>query len=251
MRAIFLKMKTNKKVTHILIVDDDTAIRKMLSKFFRTHGLVTTTASNGEEMLKVLSKNNIDIVLLDIMMPGDDGLTLCKRMQAQPLAPPVILLTAVDGEADKIVGLEIGADDYVVKPFSPRELLARIRTVLRRVEKKEAPTLERESPTYTFANWSIDLGQRTLHAPDMTLVMLTSTEFDLLSILINNPRTPLSRNQLSEMLHGRATSHYDRSMDVQISRLRRKIEDNPQSPEFIKTLRNEGYFFTPSVIKKE
>lgn len=241
-------MRTEKKIPHILIVDDDTAIRSMLSKFLRDHGLVVSTGSCGSDMFAVLKRGNIDLVLLDIMMPGEDGLTLCRRLREHNAPPPVILLTAIDGEADRIIGLELGADDYVTKPFSPRELLARIRAVLRRTDGNKAEAAPKKPYRYQFSGWTIDINRRTLLSPDQTLIVLTSTEFDLLTVFVENPQKPLSRDQLSDILHGRGSSQTDRSMDVQISRLRRKIEPDPQNPDLIKTLRNEGYFFTPDVV---
>lgn len=245
-------MKTDVNVArlpHILLVDDDTEIRGMLSKFLRERGLSVTTAANGQAMTAALKRHAFDLILLDIMMPGEDGLSLCRRLQTQETAPPVILLTAVGGEADRILGLEIGADDYVTKPFSPRELLARIRTVLRRTGTSAAP--RGRSSVYSFADWTIDINHRTLTSPDDTLVVLTSTEFDLLTLFVENPQRALSRDQLLEALHGRVTHQFDRAIDVQISRLRRKVEPAPQAPSLIKTLRNEGYFFAPVVTRVE
>jgi len=232
---------------HILLVDDDTEIRSMLSKFLHDHGLTVTPAADGQDMFAALARSRIDLILLDIMMPGEDGLSLCRRLQSQNHAPPVILLTAVDGEVERILGLEIGADDYVVKPFSPRELLARIRNVLRRISKGEDRTPAPLSRSFRFAGWTMDHDRRDLVSPEGSLVVLTSTEFDLLALFVENPRQALSRDQLLEALHGRSAQPFDRTMDVQVSRLRRKLEKDPQNPELIKTLRNEGYFFTPDV----
>lgn len=239
---------TENKIPHILIVDDDKAIRNMLSKFLKEHGLLVSVVASGVEMLSLLSRSHIDLVLLDIMMPGENGLNLCRQVQSSSsTSTPIILLTAIDDEADKIVGLELGADDYVTKPFSPRELLARIRTVLRRTKNSNETLCLNKISSYQFSGWRIDINRRTLVSPDSTLIVLTSTEFDLLTIFIENPHKNLSRDRLSDMLHGRASSHIGRSMDVQISRLRRKIELDPQNPVFIKTLRNEGYIFTSDV----
>jgi len=232
---------------HILLVDDDAEIRAMVSKFLHDHGLTVTAAADGRDMFAALAKDRFDLILLDIMMPGEDGLSLCRRLQSQNHAPPVILLTAVDGEVERILGLEIGADDYVVKPFSPRELLARIRTVLRRVDRSGERPQPATAKSFQFSGWTIDLDRRDLVSPEGTVVILTSTEFDLLALFVESPRRALSRDQLLEALHGRAAQPFDRTMDVQISRLRRKLEKDPQNPELIKTLRNEGYFFTPDV----
>jgi len=243
-----MQQEKAKAIPHILVVDDDNAIRGMLSRFLRDHGLVVSTASNGGEMFSLLKRSDIDLILLDIMMPGDDGLTLCRRLQSDIAPPPVILLTALDSETDRIIGLELGADDYVAKPFSPRELLARIRTVLRRTGGETGRTPRRKTAVYKFAGWTIDLNRRTLFSPDGTLVILTSTEFSLLTVFVENARKILSRDQLLNALHGRSAHQFDRTMDVQISRLRRKIEADPQNPSFIKTVRNEGYFFTPGIL---
>lgn len=239
-------MNTERDAPHILIVDDDTAIRGMLSRFLREHGLNTAEAAGGAEMFAALKGRQPSLILLDIMMPGEDGLSLCRRLQAEG-AIPVILLTAVDSETDRIIGLELGADDYVTKPFNPRELLARIRALLRRTSQGTGIAAAKKSPVYTFSGWTMNINRRTLLSPDGTLVVLTSTEFDLLSVFAENAQKTITRDQLLEALHGRAAHAFDRSMDVQISRLRRKIEQDPQNPALIKTIRNEGYFFTPDV----
>jgi two-component system OmpR family response regulator len=239
-------MKTENSIPHILIVDDDTSIRSMLSKFLSDHGLVTSEAGNGRDMAAVLKKSSIDLILLDIMMPGDDGLTLCRRLQAESRIP-IILVTAVDSETDRIIGLELGADDYVTKPFSPRELLARIRALLRRSSIGSNTAAPKRSALYSFAGWTIDMNRRNLTSPQKTLVVLTSTEFDLLTVFVENPQKSLNRDQLLDALHGRVAHAFDRTIDVQVSRLRRKIEADPQNPLLIKTIRNEGYFFTPDV----
>lgn len=231
---------------HVLIVDDDHRIRAMLARFLIDHGLRVSQAGDGREMLSICDSARIDVIVLDIMMPGEDGLSLCRRVRAQS-AVPIILLTAMTGETDRIVGLEIGADDYVVKPFNPRELLARIRAVTRRLA---AASLNAERPVvavYEFAGWQLNASRRTLVSPGGALTDLTSGEFDLLLAFLEHPQRVLTRDQLQDLAHGRMSQSYDRSIDVQISRLRRKIEANPQDPVFIKTIRNEGYFFTVPV----
>lgn len=239
-------MEAEQDAPHILIVDDDTAIREMLSQFLRGHGLVTAEAANGIEMFTQIKKKRPTIILLDIMMPGEDGLSLCRKLQADG-AIPVILLTAVDSETDRIIGLELGADDYVTKPFNPRELLARIRALLRRTAHGSGSSVAKKSPLYHFAGWTMNTNRRTLISADGTLVVLTSAEFDLLSVFAENAQQTINRDKLLDALHGRTSHAFDRSMDVQISRLRRKIEQDPQNPVLIKTIRNEGYFFTPDV----
>jgi two-component system OmpR family response regulator len=239
-------MKPEKTAPHILIVDDDYSIRSILAEFLQSHGLTTGQAANGTEMFTALKRESVDLILLDLMMPGDDGLTLCRKLQSG-YDIPVIILTAVDSETDRIVGLELGADDYVTKPFSSRELLARIRNILRRFGDGTKKTAEIKPFLYQFSGWLIDSKHRTLFSPDKTLIVLTSTEFDLLMVFVENVQKALTRDQLLDALHGRTAHQFDRAIDVQISRLRRKIETDPQNPEFIKTIRNEGYFFTPDV----
>ena len=232
--------------THVLVVDDDQRIRTMLARFLVDHGLRVSQARNGVEMFQVNADARIDVIVLDIMMPGEDGLSLCRRMRAESPVP-IILLTAMNAETDRIIGLEIGADDYVVKPFNPRELLARIRAVTRRVMAGSLVPQRRGSTAYTFEDWVLDANRRTLVSPDGALTDLTSGEFDLLLVFLEYPQRVLNRDQLLDLAHGRSSQAYDRSIDVQISRLRRKIEANPQNPVLIKTVRNEGYFFTATV----
>jgi two-component system OmpR family response regulator len=233
--------------THVLIVDDDHRIRAMLARFLADHGMKVSQAGDGREMFAICADARIDVIVLDIMMPGEDGLSLCRRMRAQS-AVPIILLTAMSNDTDRIIGLEIGADDYVVKPFNPRELLARIRAVTRRLS---AASLNAERPAvtavYAFGGWQLNASRRTLTSPAGVLTDLTSGEFDLLLAFLEHPQRVLTRDQLLDLAHGRMSQAYDRSIDVQISRLRRKIEADPQDPAFIKTIRNEGYFFTASV----
>ena len=234
-------------IPQILIVDDDPEIRTRLGKFLRDHGLGIVEASGGSEIEAALQRQRIDLMVLDVMMPGDDGLTLCRRLRADNNIP-IILLTALSSDTDRIVGLEIGADDYVTKPFNPRELLARIRALIRRAGMApNARPLRAAPPVYRFADWRLDINRRSLLSPDGHLVVLTSSEFDLLAVFAENPQRTLSRDKLLEFLHGRVSRQFDRSIDVHISRLRRKIEPDPSSPTLIKTIRNEGYFFTPDV----
>jgi two-component system OmpR family response regulator len=231
----------------ILIVDDDPEIRMRLGKFLREHGLDVSEAGSGQEMTAILRRKQVDLVVLDVMMPGDDGLALCRRLRTDNTIP-IILLTALSGDTDRIVGLELGADDYVTKPFNPRELLARIRALIRRSGMASTPRTPRtRPPIHRFSGWLLDINRRSLISPDDHLVILTSSEFDLLAVFVEHPQRTLSREQLLECLHGRAIHQFDRSIDVHISRLRRKIEPNPANPTIIKTIRNEGYFFTPSV----
>ena len=231
---------------HVLIVDDDHRIRAMLARFLTDHGLRVSQAGDGHEMFAICDSARIDVIVLDIMMPGEDGLSLCRRMRAQS-AVPIILLTAMTGGTDRIVGLEIGADDYVVKPFNPRELLARIRAVTRRSIAASISAGRPVAVVYEFGGWRMNTNRRSLLSPDGALTDLTSGEFDLLLAFLEHPQRVLTRDQLQDLAHGRTSQSYDRSIDVQISRLRRKIEAEPQDPVFIKTIRNEGYFFAAPV----
>lgn len=230
---------------HILVVDDDRELRALLDRFLTLHGCRVTTAGDGRQMADALRAWRIDLVVLDLMLPGDDGLTLCRRLRAESNVP-VIMLTAMGEDIDRIVGLEIGADDYIPKPCNPRELLARIRAVLRRSEASgggKSPTGKRMH----FAGWQLDPGSRKLTAPNERAVDLTAGEFDLLVILAERAQRVLSRDQLLDLTRGREAVPFDRSVDSQVSRLRRKIETDPTRPELIKTVRSGGYVFTPGV----
>jgi len=232
---------------HILVVDDDKEIRDLLGKFLEKHGCRVTTARDGRGMRAALEDWNIDLIVLDLMLPGEDGLTLCRELRARS-AIPIVMLTAMGEETDRIVGLEMGADDYLPKPFNPRELLARIKAVLRRAEER----VERRAPgeadqAVHFAGWKLDPARRSLASPQGVTVTLTSGEFDLLVAFLDHPRRVLSRDQLLDLTRGRAAAPFDRSVDIQVSRLRRKIESDSASPELIKTVRGGGYIFTPTV----
>ena len=231
---------------HILVVDDDREIRDLLSRFLRKHGFRVTAAAEGREMRKVLESGKFDLVVLDLMLPGEDGLSLCRWLRSTSPVP-VIMLTAVGEETDRIIGLEIGADDYLAKPFNPRELLARIRAVLRRSEG--LPKAEARKGILQFDGWRLDADRRELYRPDNELVPLTSGEYDLLAALVERAQRVLTRDQLLDLTRGRNTVPFDRSIDVQISRLRRKIEVDPREPARIKTVRGGGYVFAPEVTR--
>ncbi len=234
---------------HILIVDDDKQIRTSLSRYLRENGLRTTLAEDGISMFAALGKGNFDVILLDVTMPGDAGTVLCQKIR-ETSNIPIIFLTAMGTETDRVKGLEIGGDDYVVKPFSPRELLARIRSALRRskviLTKKENMPI---NVIYKFNNWTVNLKERSLLSPQNALVVLTCGEFDLLYVFVEHPNEVLNRDQLLELVRGRALAAFDRAIDVQISRLRRKIEPDVQQPSIIKTVRNEGYIMSARVLK--
>lgn len=233
---------------NLLVVDDDEDILSLLTKFFLKHGYPVTVAADGESMFEILAKQPIDIVILDVMLRGEDGFTLCRRLRASSNLP-VIMLTAMADHTDRVVGLEIGADDYLVKPFDARELLARVKAVLRRTVERDglAATTEPQSPTLRFDGWSIDLARRELRASDNSLMMLSAGEFDLLLAFVEHPQRVLTRDQLLDFARGHAHYAYDRSIDVQVSRLRQKIEEDPKNPTLIRTVRNGGYLFSPAV----
>jgi two-component system OmpR family response regulator len=230
---------------HIAVVEDDPDISQTMVQCMTEHGFVVTAARSGRDLDRVLSIGKIDLVILDVGLPGEDGLSICRRLRNQS-AVPIIMVTARAAETDRIVGLEIGADDYLPKPFSPRELVARVRAVLRRSTAQNDNA--RQPPrTLQFEGWKLDMARRQLLDPSGIPMPLTSGEFNILAIFCQNPQKVLSRDSLLDMLHGRAAAVFDRSVDVQISRLRRKIEPNLKNPTFIKTVRYGGYFFTPSV----
>ena len=226
---------------HILVVDDHSEIRDLLGRYLDQHGYQVSLANGGEAMRQILAESSVDLVVLDIMMPGEDGLTLCRWNQENN-GPPVILLTAMSDETDTIIGLEMGADDYVSKPFSPRELLARIKALLRRMEN--IPTAKDASPDQIkFKGWALDLNQRQLERDDGLLVALSTAEYKLLKVFLEHARQVLSRDQLMDLTKGREALPFDRSIDNQISRLRKKIEVDPRRPELIKTVWGGGYMF--------
>ena len=233
--------------THILIVDDDLEIRKLLGRYLTEQGYRVSLASDRRTMYDALATNEISLIVLDVLLPDGSGLDVCRDLRRDDSDVPVILLTALKEDVDRIIGLEIGADDYLGKPFNPRELLARIRAALRRAAMSAAPPREHAAGRVRFAGWTLDTGRRTLVSPAGSLVELTTGEFDLLVALVQHPQQVLSRDQLLDYVHGRSSLNIDRSIDVQVSRLRRKIEADPQAPGLIKTVRNGGYFFTAAV----
>jgi two-component system OmpR family response regulator len=232
--------------SHVLVVDDDQQIRTGLSRLLREHGFRATLAADGQQLMAALRDSKIDLVLLDVMLPGTDGLELCRRLRDSHDIP-VIMLTAVTANADRVIGLELGADDYICKPFDPRELIARIRSVLRRSNALPADTRRQGRGVYAFEDWSLDVVKRVLTSPTGALVDLTTGEFDLLQAFLEHPQRVLTREQLLDIARGRSSVLFDRSIDVQVSRLRRKIEKDPQRPLLIKTVRGGGYLFTAEV----
>ena len=231
---------------HILVVDDDRDIRELLSKFLRKNGFRVDVAANGRAMRDVLATSKIDLVVLDRVMPGEDGLTLCRDLRRESRVP-VILLTLLGADTDRIVGLEVGADDYVVKPFNPHELLARMRAVLRRANDLPFQNDLQRVSALQFNGWVLDQTKRELLNPDGVLIDLSQGELDLLVAFAEHPQVVLSREQLLNLTRSRNIVAFDRSIDMQVTRLRRKIEADPENPELVKTIRNKGYIFTPVV----
>ena len=223
----------------VLIVDDDPAIRQGLQQVFLRSGFHAETASDAADMDRMLEKAGADLVVLDLMMPGEDGLSACRRLAAQG-RPPVIVLSALGDDADRIVGLEVGADDYLSKPCNPRELVARARAVLRRV--KDDDSARGRGEVYRFAAFKLDCARRELLDPDGVLVPLSTGEFRLLRAFVERPERVLTRDQLLEFAFASDTDAFDRAVDVQVSRLRRKL-DRSSGPELIRTVRGEGYLF--------
>ncbi len=237
----------DRSAPRILIVDDDTDIRSLLSEFLEGKGLNVSQAANGTKMWDVLGAQHVDLVVLDINLPGTDGLELCRALRADS-GVPVIMLTARSSPIDRVTGLETGADDYVCKPFEPLELLSRIRSVLRRATAALAPEGPGRTPVRLhFANWTLDVNARHLIDPQGVLVLLSGAEYRLLNIFLEQPNTVLTRDRVMELIHGRDAGPFDRSIDLQVSRLRQKIEDDSKYPKIIKTVRNEGYILTAPV----
>jgi two-component system OmpR family response regulator len=235
---------------HILIVDDHREIRDLVSRALTRDGFRVTAVADGRAMRKALLASRIDLILLDLMLPGEDGLSLCRSLRAESKVP-IIMLTAKGDEVDRVVGLEMGADDYVSKPFGSRELIARIRAVLRRSDETPAAARSGQSPKlYRFDRWTLDTGARELLRDDGVTVPLSTGEYDLLIVLVERPRHVLSRDQLLDLARGRAANAFDRSIDTQVSRLRKKLERDPGDPKIIKTVWGGGYILTPAVENK-
>lgn len=233
---------------HVLVIDDDREIRDLLGRFLTKHGYRVTAVRDGKEMRHVLAGHHVDLIVLDLMLPGEDGLSLCRSLRTESRIP-IIMLTMMGTEIDRIVGLEMGADDYLAKPFNPRELIARMKAVLRRARCAPAKPSTGGRKILRFAEWKLDTGLRCLESPQGLVVDLTAGEFDLLVALVERPQRVLSRDQLLDITHGDGDAPFDRSVDMQISRLRRKIETDPRDAQLIKTVRGGGYMFTASVTE--
>ncbi|MDJ0391631.1 response regulator transcription factor [Roseomonas sp. E05] len=234
---------------HILVVEDDAEMRTLIAKFLRQNGFRVTGARDGREMWETLGGAPVDLVLLDVMLPGQSGLDLCRAVRAR-MAVPIIMVTARGEETDRVLGLELGADDYIPKPFSRPELLARIRAVLRRAQAGFGQPDHTAGDRMVFADWALDTRRRELKAPDGSAVDLSSGEYDLLLAFCEHPQRVLTRDQLLDLARNRVSDSIDRSVDVMVSRLRRKLEPLADSPAIIKTIRGAGYMFVPAVTRQ-
>lgn len=233
---------------HLLVVDDDREIRSLLTEYLEQAGYRVSAVADGKGMRRALEGHRIDLVVLDLMLPGEDGLTLCRDLRVSSNLP-VLMLTARGTEVDRIVGLEMGADDYLAKPFNPRELLARIRSILRRAQALP-PNLEPEDVgAFRFDGWTLDVAARHVVAVDGLVVPLSGAEYRLLRVFLEHPQRVLSRDQLLELANGREPILFDRSVDVLVGRLRKRLRDDGREPQLVKTVRGEGYVFVAQVVR--
>ncbi len=231
---------------HILIVDDQPEICDVVQEYLTGEGYRVSTARNGDDMRRLLAQTPVDLVILDLMLPGEDGLALARALRSESEVG-IVILTGRGDLVDRIIGLEMGADDYLPKPFNLRELLARVKSVLRRIQSPGGERSLSVRSRVRFAGWELDLSSRALTAPSGDEVRLTTGEFDLLAAFVNNANQVLSRDRLLDLARNREAGPFDRTIDVQVGRLRRKIEDDPQNPTLIKTVRGGGYIFAPPV----
>ncbi|CAL1240357.1 response regulator [Candidatus Methylocalor cossyra] len=231
---------------HILVVDDDREIRLLVGDYLKRHGYRVSLAAEGRQMREVLAGSGIDLIVLDLMLPGDDGLSLCRDLRARSDVP-VLILSARGDSIDRVLGLEMGADDYLAKPFEPRELLARIRTILRRTRTLPNRGCADAARRWRFAGWTLDGTTRQLTSPEGVVVALSGAEYRLLQVFLTYPNRVLTRDQLMDLARGREADPFDRSIDLRVSRLRQKLGDNARSPKLIKTQRNEGYVLAAAV----
>lgn len=235
---------------HLLVVDDDARLRDLLTRYLGEQGLAVKAVANAQQMDKIRAREHFHLLILDLMMPGEDGLTICRRLRGTGDKTPIIMLTAKGDEIDRIVGLEMGADDYLPKPFNPRELLARIHAVLRRQDNIPPGAPQADDTPVTFGNITVDLAARSLKRGN-ELLPLTTGEFAVLKVLLQHPRQPLSRDKLMTLARGREQGPFDRAIDVQVSRLRKLIEDDPAQPRHLQTVWGFGYVFIPDGANRE
>jgi two-component system OmpR family response regulator len=234
-------------ISHIVVVDDQKEICDVVQEYLTGEGYRVSTANDGAGMRRAMAQGRVDLVILDLMLPGEDGLTLARSLREESPNIGIIILTGRGETVDRIIGLEMGADDYLPKPFHLRELLARVKSVLRRVSTRSAERPTAQRATARFSGWNLDLASRELRSPGGREVRLTTGEFDLLAAFVNNANQVLSRDRLLDLARNREAGPFDRTIDVQVGRLRRKLEDDPQRPTMIKTVRGSGYIFTPPV----
>ncbi|MCS6152615.1 osmolarity response regulator transcription factor OmpR [Shewanella baltica] len=232
------------ETSKILVVDDDMRLRALLERYLMEQGYQVRSAANAEQMDRLLERENFHLLVLDLMLPGEDGLSICRRLRQQGNPIPIVMLTAKGDEVDRIIGLELGADDYLPKPFNPRELLARIKAVMRRQIQDVPGAPAQQEAQISFGEFSLDLATREMYHGDESIA-LTSGEFAVLKVLVTHPREPLSRDKLMNLARGRDYSALERSIDVQVSRLRRLIEKDPANPRYIQTVWGLGYVFVP------
>lgn len=230
----------------LLVVDDDREIRHLIEEYLTQAGYRVSTAADGKAMRRLMEQHRYDLVVLDLMLPGEDGLSLCRDLRSRSNLP-ILMLTARGAEIDRIVGLEMGADDYLPKPFNPRELLARIRSILRRAQALPPNLVPEEVAVFRFAAWTLEVASRNVTAPDGLVVPLSGAEFRLLRVLLEHPHRVFSRDQLLELTNGREAILFDRSIDVLVGRLRKRLRDDGKEPALIKTVRGEGYVLAANV----
>ncbi|MBI1383980.1 MAG: response regulator [Rhizobiales bacterium] len=233
---------------HILIVDDDEQIRQLASRFLREHGYRVSAARDGREMRAAIAEGHVDLVILDVMLPGGNGFELCRELRTTSQLP-IIMLTALASDTDRIVGLELGADDYLAKPFNPRELLARINAILRRVRRSVQEPVATLVERLVFAGWTLDIRRRELTDPSGVIVDLSTGEYDLLLTFLENPQRVLSRDQLMDAAKHRIATGFDRAIDIQVSRLRKKLDSGGDGQGLVKTVRGAGYMLVPAVTR--
>lgn len=240
----------NDKHQHILVVDDDARLRDLLTRYLSEQGFEVKAVPDAQQMDKARSREHYHLIVLDLMMPGEDGLSICRRLRGQGDATPIIMLTAKGDEVDRIVGLEMGADDYLPKPFNPRELLARIHAVLRRQASLPPGAPEDSQERVLFGNVEVDFAARTLKRGE-DILPLTTGEFAVLKVMLQHPRQPLSRDKLMTLARGREQGPFDRAIDVQVSRLRKLVEPDPSQPRYLQTVWGFGYVFVPDGASRD
>ncbi|HEX4272672.1 MAG TPA: response regulator [Rhizomicrobium sp.] len=239
------------QATLIAVVEDDPEIRSLVGKVLSRDGFDVELCSGADELDRAVERRRVDLIVLDLMLVGEDGISICRRYRADAAGIPILMVTAKGDDIDRIIGLEVGADDYLPKPFNPRELTARVRAILRRTRDIHRVPTSPSSEVFRFAGWRLDAASRMLRNPQGGIVELTGGEFDLLMVLLTHPQRVLNRDQLLDWTRGRSAAPFDRTIDVQLSRLRRKLEDVSKPPSVIKTVRGGGYLFSPAVEREQ